>query len=110
MLKIWIERDPLSGEYGIYIGEKKMDRLFMAKPQEIEMVEVKDCKPFKQPKSIKPFLKIGGIFGHNFLHELSKALSKFGIKDDRREEELESVLKAKEFHLEDMRSLVFKKK
>lgn len=107
-MKIHIENDPMRDEYAIHLFEKHKKILYVAKPQEIEMVEVKNYKPFASLPHLKPFLKVDGYMAMEFFTGLAKSLAEMGFKNTENEEKIKSVLKAKEFHLEDMRRLVFK--
>ncbi len=109
-MKIDIEHDVARDLYGVYVFEKHNKVLYVAAPQEIKMVEVKNYKPFSSLPDLKPFLEIDGLIAMDFFGELFKALIAAGFKDQEDLEQIKSVLKAKEFHLEDMRKLVFKKK
>lgn len=109
-MKIKIEQDFARDRYAIHLYEKRKDVLYVAAPQKITMVEVKNYKPFSSLPDIKPFLTISGMHAMDFFAEFFKALIEIGFKDAEDLEKIKSVLKAKEFHLEDMRKLVFSKK
>lgn len=111
MLKVWIERDIGTNQYGIYLAQKisQGGQLFVAKPVKLEMLEISDYEPFKGIK-IEPFLKLDGIIAYNLLAQLAKALSDIGFKVASDKSEMEKVLDAVKYHLEDMRQLVFKKR
>jgi len=108
-MKIHIENDPLRDEYAIHLFEKHNKVLYVAEPQEIKMLEVKNYKPFTSLPNLKPFLKVSGCVAMEFFAGFAKALAEMGYRNTDNEEEIKSILKATEFHLEDMRKLVFKK-
>lgn len=108
MIKARLELRPGWDQYDFHIYEKRQDTLWVAKPVKIEMIKIR--KIDGMPRDLVPFLRIEGIHAHELLPAWVEALASHGYKPPTDEEELKSVLKATQFHLEDMRELVFGKK
>ena len=108
MIKVRLELRPGWDQYDFHIYEKRRDELFVAKPVKIEMVRIR--KIDGMPRDLVPFLRIDGIHANELLPAIVDALASHGYKPPTNEEELKSILKATQFHLEDMRELVFRKK
>lgn len=105
-----IKRNLIEDSFELSIFKKINDKLFLAIPQEIKWKEVKEYSPGSfHPKDFNPFLKIYGGESYEILAELARELAKHGFKSSEGEKELKSILEATKNHLEDMRTLVFKK-
>jgi hypothetical protein len=108
-MKVHIERNWATGDWCIYIFEKHGDRLWIGKPMVLEMEERTN---YERGGIIdtEPTLRLSDHFSKSddLMAALADALAQHGFKSDHREKELESVLAAKESHLQDMRNLVFK--
>jgi len=109
MIKVRLELRPGWDQYDLHIYETWEDQLFVAKPVKIEMVKIAKPRSGRLPDLV-PFLRIDGIYANDFLPALMESLALHGYKPPTDEEELKSILKATQFHLEDMRELVFRKK
>ena len=107
MIKARLELRPGWDQYDLHIFEKRRDELFVAKPVGIEMVKIVRPRSGILPDLV-PFLRIDGIHANELLPALADALALHGFKPPTDEDELKSVLKATQFHLEDMRKLVSK--
>ena len=77
------------------------DVMKTARPIELEFVKLE-----KQMR-VEPTFRIDG--GHEFLQSLRDQLDELGVPSNRHAK-VEGLLEAQKSHLEDMRSLVFKKK
>lgn len=102
-MKVSISRGPM-GQVEIFIFTERLGKWFMAKPVIFDFEEVTD-----QSHMVKATLTLGIGVGELFLKELSNALGGLNIKPES-QSKLEGILEATEFHLKDMRDLVFKKK
>ena len=110
MIKARLELRPGWDQYDFHIFEKRQDTLFVAKPVKIEMVKIARRGDGLLPDLV-PFLRIEGMHANELLPALVEALvSHPFLRPPTDEEELKSVLKATQFHLEDMRELVFRLK
>ncbi len=97
-LSIYIERTPWADEVLIYIkGREANGKKFIVKPIPLVLEE-------RQPdgKPLEPTIRLDGELGEQFMPALLKALAHYGLKTDAGE------LASMKYHLEDMRSLVFK--
>lgn len=108
MIKARLELRPGWDQYDFHIYEKRQDTLFVAKPVKIEMVKIR--KIDGMPRDLVPFLRIEGIYANELLPAWVEALASHGFKPPTDEEELKSILRATQFHLADMRTLVFRSK
>ena len=108
MIKARLELRPGWDQYDFHIFEKRQSELFVAKPVKIEMVKIARKGDGLLPDLV-PFLRIDGIHANELLPALVDALASHGFKPPTDEDELKSILKATQFHLEDMRKLVFTK-
>lgn len=110
MIKARLELRPGWDQYDLHIFEKRRDILFVAKPIKIEMVKVLRKDDGILPNLV-PFLRVEGVHAQELLPALVEALiSHPFLRPSTDDEELKSVLKATQFHLEDMRELVFREK
>ena len=110
MIKARLELRPGWDQYDLHIYEKRQNSLFVAKPVKIEMVKIARKNDGMLPDLV-PFLRVDGIHANELLPALVEALvSHSFLRPPTDEEELKSVLKATQFHLGDMRKLVFRKK
>ena len=108
MIKARLELRPGWDQYDLHIYERRQTILYVAKPVKIEMVKVPRRNDGILPDLV-PFLRVEGIHALEFLPALVEALvSHSFLRPPTDEGELKSILKATEFHLKDMRRLVFK--
>ncbi len=103
MIKVSIDYDPTIRGTRIWVVNEKADGLSVASPINMEWVEA------DASKDIPPTFVFGSREGHEFLQELSNALVRAGFKPDELAASNKQV-DAIKYHLEDMRSLVFKEK
>ncbi len=102
MLKVYIQSIDYGFETGItFIEEKHDGKRYIAKPVNLEFVELE--------AGSNPTLRLSNSTSGEFLKALAEALDKNGIKTES-DFKIQGLLEAKNFHLEDMRSLVFKGK
>ena len=102
-MKIFITTNAWADTHDIYIIEEGHNKRYVAKPMNLEFVEL------NEHEVSEPSIKISRVFGKetNFLQALSDALDKAGYSPITVEEN-KGELKATKVHLEDMRKLVFK--
>ena len=112
-MKFHIERDWPTGEVHVFLFHHRGDRLFVAKPTDIVIEEVSDYRPGGVTRDkVPPFMRISSDIADDFMAEFAKVLSDFGYHKPKDETPTitAELLKAKDAHLEDMRTLVFKVK
>lgn len=104
MLKVLVDRSPSHAAVYIYIVETDAnDRIIkQAKPLDIQMEDIPE-----EMIELTPTFKFPLTRGAAFLEGLSKALQEIGFRD--RVSNRDGEIKRLENHLEDMRTLVFKK-
>jgi hypothetical protein len=107
-MKVHIERNWATGDWCFYFFDHLGDRFYFGKPMELVMEEKSDYDR-GIPLGTEPTLRIGSRY-EDVLGALAKALAEAGFRNDAGEKELTTVLNAKDAHLEDMRTLVFKAK
>ena len=105
MLKVLVDRSPSMAAVYIYIVETDAnDRIIkQAKPVDIKMEDIPD-----EMIELTPTFKFPLSKGTSFLEGLSKALQEIGFRDKTSDRDGE--IKRLEAHLDDMRTLVFRKK
>ena len=100
-IKVSIDYDPSIRGTRISIVDEKPDGLHVFKALGMEDKLVSEAEDFE------PTFVFGRREGHEFLQELSSALVRAGFKSDELEASNKQV-SAMNYHLEDMRRLVFK--
>ena len=103
-LQVHIEHDPRFRGTAIYLYGKDSEGDFVIKP-----VNLEPCHREIGAATDAPTFTFRGMEGESFLQALAQALVRIGFKPD----ELKAVneqLTATNYHLEDMRKLVFKGK
>ena len=103
-LKVHIEHDPRFRGTAIYLYGNDKDGEFVIKPVNLEMEHYEPGVALDAPTFI-----FGGREGEFFLQQLAQALVRIGFKPDELKAS-ESQISAIKYHLDDMRSLVFKTK
>lgn len=89
------------GGLAISIAEKRNGKFFVAKPVQLEFVEVDGYT------RTEPTLQLDPFSGQALLEAFAKALDKAGVKTDVGQ--VRAALDATKYHLEDMRTLVLGK-
>ena len=107
-MKVHIERNWGTGDWCFYFFDRRGDRFYLGKPMELVMEE-KSGYEHGIRLGEEPTLRVSVDY-EDVLGALAKALAEAGFRNDAGEKELATVLKAKDAHLEDMRTLVFKEK
>jgi len=110
-MKFHIERDWTTGDINVFLFYRRGDRLFVAKPAEVVIEEVSDYRPGDMTRDkVPPFMRLSSDIADDFMAEFAKALSDFGYHKPKDEAPAitAELLKAKDAHLADMRTLVFK--
>ncbi|MBT9166730.1 MAG: hypothetical protein DDT19_00054 [Syntrophomonadaceae bacterium] len=98
--EVFIQRPGGWDRLDFYIGKAQQGRYYLAKPIELVFYEVEEGATLPEPT-----LKLSGREGKLLLQALAKALTEHGIKIGTAD--ITGELKATQFHLEDMRRLVF---
>lgn len=98
-LRVSIRKSEFTNELEIYIGEKRFDGMYIAKP--VELVLEKHI----EGENLDPTIKIGGFLADEFLKVLAEELDNKGIKTDK-DERIKGTLDATKYHLEDLRKLL----
>jgi len=103
-LKVHIEHDPRFRGTAIYLYGRDKDGEFVVEPVELVLrhYELGECLE-------RPTFIFDGHNGEYFLQSLAQALVRIGFKPDELKV-AEGEMSAIKYHLEDMRSLVFKGK
>jgi hypothetical protein len=101
--KVYVEHSIVTEHLNIFIIEKKPDgRKFIAKPVNLTFETMPDHI------TVEPSIEIPGEYSREFLQSFADAIEKTGIRPTGKPV-LENELTATKYHLEDMRTLVFRK-
>ena len=103
-VKIEVIRRPESDRYEIYLLERSGSGVRNGNVGKDGGIVFKQIPEAHKEGEVKPLMSISGCFWGEFVRAISSDLPNV-TKD-----EIDAELKATKFHLEDMRSLVFKKK
>lgn len=104
-MKIRIHREPWNDELGVLLYSDVNGKRYIVKPVKLEIEEV------KEGVSIEPTFKIGRIDRQEFIKSMAEIAEDLGVKTDAQlaqDKKYEGKLEATQYHLEDMRRLVFK--
>ena len=105
MIKVKIEYDYAIAGTSVYIYQENGDgSITLCEP--LELTFTRDYDLSKLPE---PTFRFNRKDGHDFLQGLAQALAENGFKPDELKA-YDKQVEATKYHLEDMRSLVFKKK
>ena len=101
MIKVYIRDTDYGAGKDVWVVNKKGEETFILKPFVFEMIK-EERNSFNEPT-----MRLSGELAEAFLLAFAEALDKQGIKTDN-DFKIRGLLEAKESHLQDMRSLVFK--
>ena len=102
--KIYIDNSPHYASLGIWIQYEEGRKIFMVKPVKMELEEVTEMGALPEPTILIP-----RYAREDFLQAFAAALNEKNIKTPD-EHKLQGILQATQYHLEDMRRLVFGRK
>lgn len=98
--EVIIHKEPWNGSVGILFVERRGERVYVGKPVDIVMTELKPHEAVMEPT-----LRIHRMDSDGFLQALAKALDDRGVKTDA-DAKKEGLLEATKYHLEDLRHLL----
>ncbi len=104
-LKVYTAQDILLGGIGVYLIDERQDGRYPAEPVELKFPQKQDLTKLEK---IKPTFLFPWEEGKGFLQSLAEALFEAGYLPTQRKE-WQGERKALEYHLEDMRKLVFER-
>jgi len=102
MVEIKIRDNPATGYLEFYFIKGEDGKRFLAKPIELDYTPIKPGQMYPAPT-----LELPEFMAQEFLKELSNSLEKIGIQPEG-VEKTKGILEATKYHLEDMRTLIFK--
>jgi len=105
MIKVYFRKAwDFSGVEVVFVRyEEGYRKIYVAKPVKLEWVEHEEGGDIEAPT-----LKFDRYASEDFMKAMAEALDQQGIKTEN-DHKIKGLLEAKEAHLQDMRTLVFKK-
>lgn len=100
MIKIYLRQVDYADKTDLYLVDERDGKKYFAEPMDLIFKTVNDSE------IVKPTLELSGYVAREFLPALSQALSESGYRPKTDEGKQIEALK---YHLEDLRTLVFKK-